>query len=793
MKELTQYNLFLQDLTFNAAFRILDEAKDKSELLEVAKANGLVLPAQDIAVFKCTYAYTDRQNLNGCTLPKEEVEKTLATLNGKSVDLDHQRKTVVGYWLEGKIDGNKIIAYGAIWKDNFAEDYKLIKEMFDAGNLAVSFEAWGNRTYTNAAKTEYTLSDIEFAGGAILIKTKPAFAGAGVLEMAKERVLELASIMENNVPKEYVRERAEEVDYELFAGTQDELEEALETEEFALPLSPIEVDKVEVSKKLTTKERKAIPNEHFAVVKTTKDGKQVRKFPIADENHVRNALARLPQATKSLQKLGVSPATVKNKILKRARELKMTDLLKRHTKGNGAGGGDTYNNFDGDGGKMEKARMYVADMDHIMRNLQEVDCPNCNADSMLDPTMIDYGNNEMKVGCANCGSEFKVKMTPAVEMTKKGRKIQSMNELTQKSAMDSIASMVADLEVSGQLIEVSLEKALYNLDEVEKSKRFEMKDEDFAVVKTINVAKDTTKKVRMFPIHDLAHLNLAVQVLRTEEAQEVLKKLDVALDSVDKTLQRKVLGFAMKEQLKKYNVATPVEAIQACAKELIGRTLNEAELQKALEEAYSIFELHDGPQTKDAQGAPGQPGYSIIGMPKGKGDYNGYSVWGLSFTDNQFNRLVEKASGKDTEMEQVKELEKKLNEATAKLAAIEAEKAAAKTAADAALVVARKTELTEAYCTEAKLTDADLLDNTKFELAKALKEIATLKKGGTKTVITKSTFAKGSSDKGPDGVTTGDPTLEKASRDKINKLAFRSRTLTKGGYTELEKASQEDE
>ena len=792
MKELTQYNLFLQDLTYNAAFRILDEAKDKNELLEVAKANGLVLPAQDIAVFKCTYAYTDRQNLNGCTLPKADVEKALGTLNGKSVDIDHQRKTVIGYWLEGRIDKNEIIAYGAIWKDNFAEDYKLIKEMFDAGNLAVSFEAWGNRTYTNAAKTEYTLSDIEFAGGAILIKTKPAFAGAGVLEMAKKRVLELASIMEANAPKEFVHERGNELDYELFSGTQDELEDALESEEFDLPMFPSEVDKLEVSKKLTTKERKAIPNEHFAVVKTTKDGKTVRKFPIADENHVRNALARLPQATKSLTKLGVSPATVKTKILKRAKELKMTDLLKRHSKA-GGGGGDTYNNFDGDGGmKIEKARMYVADMDHIMRNLQEVDCPSCNADSMLDPTMIDYGNNEMKVGCANCGSEFKVKMTPAVEMTKKGRKIQSMNELTQKSAMDSLASLMTDPELSGELLASMIERNMAGLPEVENSKRFELKDDDFAVVKNVEVSKDTTKKIRVLPIHDLAHINLACHILHTEQAHDLLNKLEVSLDIVARNIQRKALSFAMKEQMKKYNVATPLEALQAGAKEIIGRELTQAELQKALEEAYSIWELHDGPQTKDAQTVPGQPGYSVTGMPKGKGDYNGYSVWGLSFTDNQFHRLVEKASGKDSEMEQVKELEKKLSEANAKLAAVEAEKAAAKTAADTALVVARKAELTEAFVAELKLTDADLLDNTKFELAQAKKELASLKKG-TKVPITKSTFAKGSTTADSNEDKPEVNVLEKASRDKINKIAWASRGLTKGGYTPEQAASQDQE
>ena len=138
-------------------------------------------------------------------------------------------------------------------------------------------------------------------------------------------------------------------------------------------------------------------------------------------------------------------------------------------------------------------------------------------------------------------------------------------------------------------------------------------------------------------------------------------------------------------------------------------------------------------------------------------------------------------------MEQVKELEKKLNEATAKLAALETEKATAAKATQDALVVARKAELTEAYCTEAKLTDADLLDETKFELAKTRKELATLKKGSTKvTPKTPNSLAKGSSDTQTTDVTVGDPTAEAASRKKINEMAFRSRSLTKGGYEQAE-------
>jgi len=94
------------------------------------------------------------------------------------------------------------------------------------------------------------------------------------------------------------------------------------------------------AKKLTYQERKEIPDSMFAVVVKVKNKKtggtrKVRMFPIHDEAHVRNALARLgqpgPQAT--LKKLGVSVESVRRKILRRARQLKMTQLLERYKSG----------------------------------------------------------------------------------------------------------------------------------------------------------------------------------------------------------------------------------------------------------------------------------------------------------------------------------------------------------------------------------------------------------------------------------------------------------------------------
>lgn len=198
-------NLFLEDISFNSRFEFLEESKVKEDLIAIAQKRGISLPDKDLSIFRCVYAFTERVNKNGCLLPKEEVKKSLDTLVGKAIDFDHLRKRVVGHWIDAKLKGDEIIATGIFFKSNFQEDYDVIKELFSKGNLSISFEAWGNRNYRDDGS--YELSDISWAGGALLIKTEPAFDGAGVLEMAKNRVLEFAKVM--TPPKEYISEKPE--------------------------------------------------------------------------------------------------------------------------------------------------------------------------------------------------------------------------------------------------------------------------------------------------------------------------------------------------------------------------------------------------------------------------------------------------------------------------------------------------------------------------------------------------------------------------------------------------------
>ena len=197
--------LFFEELTFNSEYTLLEEGKDDSELQDLASRKGLQLPSKDLAIFKCKYAMVDQENKNHCTLPRKEVKKALKTLAGKAIDKDHLRTVTVGHWLDAELDDNDIIAYGAFWKSNFPGDYEDIKNRMSKKDLFVSFEAWGERKFTSGKS--YDLTDIVFAGGALLFDTKPAFPDAAVLEVSN-RILEFAKVIEEtkiDITKNYIR------------------------------------------------------------------------------------------------------------------------------------------------------------------------------------------------------------------------------------------------------------------------------------------------------------------------------------------------------------------------------------------------------------------------------------------------------------------------------------------------------------------------------------------------------------------------------------------------------------
>jgi hypothetical protein len=187
--------ILFEDMSLSSNYQLLEWGKNDDELKDIANKRGISVPSKDLAIFKCTYAMVDKENLNKCTLPRKEVKKALKTLNAKAVDKDHLRRATIGHWLDAELDDNDIVAYGCFWKSNFPEEYEEIKKRMSEGKVKISFEAWGERIFKEDGS--YNLVDIEFAGGALLFDTDPAFPDAEVIEFSnKNRVLEFAKVIE---------------------------------------------------------------------------------------------------------------------------------------------------------------------------------------------------------------------------------------------------------------------------------------------------------------------------------------------------------------------------------------------------------------------------------------------------------------------------------------------------------------------------------------------------------------------------------------------------------------------
>jgi len=121
-------------------------------------------------------------------------------------------------------------------------------------------------------------------------------------------------------------------------------ESKLEMDEDALNIienNSFEALALEESKALAYAEEKGLPDSAFAVIVNKKDKAsgevtKIRKYPINgttnDETRVRAALRYLgmPRNQEELKSIGVSSETVKNKVLDRAKELKMEDIIKIH-------------------------------------------------------------------------------------------------------------------------------------------------------------------------------------------------------------------------------------------------------------------------------------------------------------------------------------------------------------------------------------------------------------------------------------------------------------------------------
>jgi len=329
----------LLDLAKSSETTFIEVAEDK-ELIDAAKKIGIVLPSPDLAVLKTVYAEIDKVNRNGVVLPKSAVEKGLPTLIGKQINWEHDGAgRICGYTIDAKINNDKIEIIGVVFKSLFPEEMDLVKEKFADKKLAVSFEIW-NRNPEDGESVVHDLENgfrsidpIIFHGTGLLMTNTPACPKAIVYKLVANVEIENAEkivdkIFEDNLicASMAIEEPKCKNCTSCTCEKEAEIVEEIKVEEILE--NDYDGGEIDDAKKLTTEQRNALPDSDFALIQE-KDGKKIRRFPINDEAHVRNALARLPQAKDITEE---EKASALAKILKKAKELNMDELVKKYEK-----------------------------------------------------------------------------------------------------------------------------------------------------------------------------------------------------------------------------------------------------------------------------------------------------------------------------------------------------------------------------------------------------------------------------------------------------------------------------
>jgi len=220
-------------------------------------------------------------NSNQDTILEEELQNLAATLPGRPIDDDHTWQKCVGVFTEasvvkvGEMWGLRVS--GLIWADRFPEAADGVR----TGRLKLSIEADAQNaecsicggTFSRAIDyCEHLLDKAKHGANRILHGLRAVGGGLTPSPAGTGTDFDLTSVY-------FVAH------HNLDGG--DDLD-------IIIIMDELEYDEI-MAKKLSYQERKKLAKSAFALIQK-KDGKEIRRFPIHDCAHARNALSGLPQA-----------------------------------------------------------------------------------------------------------------------------------------------------------------------------------------------------------------------------------------------------------------------------------------------------------------------------------------------------------------------------------------------------------------------------------------------------------------------------------------------------------------
>jgi len=562
---------FLKDFSENAQIKILEEgSSEKNEIIQIAKHRGINLKDNaDLSGLKCIYAFADKKNKNGVILPEYELLKALPSMIGKPINIAHNRRYVVGHILDYRYiqEGKKVIMYGAVYRSNFANEWKQVKKDFKDKKLNVSFEIWSpedKRKYNDDGS--YELLHQEIAGCAILFRDdSPAFPGAHVLSLAKnivnsERNLVYASKYREEeiiVAEDYfmkdVKENFKRVQEERKVKEQKKVEPKVEDKK------PIEEPKKEEPK---PEEKK--PEPQSGKIKCSNCGEQL------DYNGI-DVRVKCTKCFAILNKEGTMqypPQIMNFKMLCPACKVGNWLILSKTDKEAKLRCENCAKEYRIEFTQEDpQAKKILSKLNIVRKDI--VYCYQCG--HSIDFVGLSTIKNRT-IKCPKCGIEFEYDIE-----SKQQKKVSKIEEIK----IDKIEKS-AKIEKGGKEMDYKLETSKYHrYIDVEKFEDFEkslsedydkdmekaarltteqrnaLPDSDFAVVVRVKDKRTgKMRKIRMYPINDKAHVRNALARLGQPKPQATLKRLGVSIESVRAKILARARKLGMTELLERYKKAT---------------------------------------------------------------------------------------------------------------------------------------------------------------------------------------------------------------------------------------------
>lgn len=548
---------FLDDAKLNSETFILEEGKEKDEIAAIAKARGYVMGGRDLGFIKNVYAFTGIPNNNKAILNEKGFLKALPTMIGKPINLDHRREQVIGHLLDYRyvVKDKKCISYGVIYKSVFTDVWDKIVKLFKEKKLTTSYEIWSpeEKRKFNADGT-FELEDMEIAADAILFKGKPAFEDAKVLEIACE-------YLKNNKDLVFASDNYKCLDL-IISGEKPECRQCgkckIKQAEITTEVKKEETIVPEI--KPDVKIKCSNCQAEIDLMKTIEYKPGFVKCP--------NCFAILNRQTGEM----IYPPQIRN--FKAICPVCKIDnwLILSNTEEKAAVQCNTC---------AKKYNLLFAPDENFIREkfkavyIGSTSCLQCNY-------TIAYSGvsnvREKKLKCDRCGLEFDYNLDK-INSYKKIKNIKLFDE-TVKASLEGGEEKVEAIILTEFHSFVDVE----NFDELEKSyltdeyaEDFEtaenakkmtyeekqgLSDDDFAVVvKVENKKTGEIRKIRKYPINDEAHVRNALQRLGQQPAQDTLKSLGVSIEEVKKKILSRAKKLGMADLLKRYESAEELAVI----------------------------------------------------------------------------------------------------------------------------------------------------------------------------------------------------------------------------------------